>query len=75
MTNVFEQHRNHQQYLAELKAHKRERAIKMAEYRYSQTPPLSFAKIGKKFGISRQRAQQIIETVSRRSEPHDEDHY
>ena len=67
MTNVFEQHRSHQQYLVKLKAHKKERAIEMAEYRYSQTPPLSYAKIGKKFGISRQRAQQIIETVAQRS--------
>ena len=75
MSTVFEKHRNHQQYLAELKANKKERAVEMAEYRYSQTPPLSFAKVGKKFGISRQRAQQIIEAVARRSAPHNEDHH
>lgn len=67
MSTVFQKHRSHQQYLAELKANKKERAVEMAEYRYSETPPLSYAKIGKKFGISRQRAQQIIETVAQRS--------
>ena len=66
MSNIFQKHRSHQQYLAELKANKKERAEEMLEYRYSATPPLSYAKIGQKFGISRQRAQQIVEEVSRR---------
>lgn len=58
--DVFKQHRHYKTYLEDQKEQKKERARKMLTYRYTTNPPRSYATIGKKFNVSRQRVAQII---------------
>jgi len=60
MNDIFETHRQNRVTLAAMREANRKRASEMLVYRYSQKPPLSYAKVAAKFGVSRQRVEQIV---------------
>lgn len=67
MTDIYQYHEERRALLAKQREQNKHRAEAMLTYRYSTEPPQSYAKIGKEFGLSRQRVEQIINSATKKA--------